>query len=65
VKVLVYTKNGLIPREKLEVKDIIEEVGNARTIATEWYLNGELVRRDAWANVYDAQSFSGEQPKIG
>jgi hypothetical protein len=62
---LVYTKNGLIPREELEVKDVIVEVGSARCIATEWYHNGELVRRDAWANVYNAQSVSGEQPKLG
>lgn len=62
---LVHTAKGLIERELLEVKDTVSEEGSARTVATEWYLNGELVRRDAWANIYAPQSISGEQVKMG
>ena len=61
---LVYTKNGLIPREELEVKDLVGETGNSRCIATEWYHNGELVRRDGWANLYTTDSVAGEQTKL-
>lgn len=62
---LVYTSAGLVPRESLEVKDVITETAGSRDIATEWYLNGELVRRDGWANLFQAQSISGEQAQVG
>lgn len=57
----VYTTKGLVERSELTVKDVVNESENARECATEWYLGGELVRRDAWVNVLRPQSISGEQ----
>lgn len=48
---LVQTTKGLIDSSKLKVKDIVTEHDNSRVIATEWYLNGELVRRDVAASI--------------
>jgi hypothetical protein len=61
---LVYTTKGLIERELLIVKDIIEEGDNYRTIATEWYLDGEMVRRDAHAMILSGQALFGDQAKM-
>ena len=47
----VQTLVGLIERERLEVSDITVEEDNARVTATEWRLDGELVRRDVHVNV--------------
>lgn len=58
---LVHTTKGLIERDRLTVKDIIDETDNSRCIATEWYLDGELVRRDGWANIYSPLPISGAQ----
>jgi hypothetical protein len=60
----VYTIKGLLPRNVLEAKDIITETDNSRCIATEWYYNGELVRRDAWANVLRTEALAGAQPQL-
>lgn len=46
----VLTIKGEVDREKLVAKDIVVENGDARVTATEWYLTGELVRRDVWVN---------------
>lgn len=62
---LVYTKDGLIERERLTVKDIVSEEDNARVTATEWYLGDELVRRDVHVNILRGQSVFGEQAKVG
>lgn len=48
---LIQTKDGLIPLEELDVRDVTELQENARVTATEWYRNGELVRRDVHVNV--------------
>ena len=61
---LVQTINGLIDRSELEVKDIIQDTDNARSIATEWYHKGELVRRDVAVSVLRGESFTGEQAAI-
>lgn len=47
----VFTIKGLVDREALEVLDIITETSNSRDIATEWYLDGELVRRDVAVSI--------------
>lgn len=59
---LVQTTEGLIDSSKLEVKDIVEYHENARVIATEWRLNGALVRRDVAGSILrspDIQSKEG------
>ena len=61
---LVYTTRGLIEIEKLDVKDIIELHDNARVIATEWRLDGELVRRDVWVSVLRGQEALPDQAKV-
>lgn len=58
----VLTKKGLIARDKLKVKDIVEEHPHCRVVATEWFdEDGELVRRDVNVNVLAGQSLTGEQ----
>lgn len=58
---MVQTKNGLIADSELQVIDHIQEDEKARYIATEWYHNGELVRRDAWVNLKQGLSMEGAQ----
>ena len=60
----IHTKNGLIEREKLVVRDLIEEHDNARVTATEWYLGDELVRRDVHVNILRGLSVAGEQASL-
>lgn len=47
----VHTKNGLVEFDRLEVRDILEVHDNARNNIVEWYLDGELVRRDVFVNI--------------
>ena len=62
---LVQTTRGLIERDTLEVRDIVEEHDNARVNATEWFLSGELVRRDVNVNVLRGVGMGGEQNAFG
>ncbi len=61
---LVHTTKGLIERDRLQVTDIIEEHDNARVVATEWHLDGELVRRDVAASILRGHALYGEQAEI-
>jgi hypothetical protein len=63
-QMLVETIKGLLPMEDLEVKDIVTVTDNSRCIATEYYYNGELVKRSAWADVLRTAAVIGEQPKL-
>ena len=58
---LVYTTKGLIPFASLQVQDIVTGTDNSREIATEWRLDGELVRRDVWVSILRGQSMGAEQ----
>lgn len=60
----VETTKGLIDRNLLEVKDIITEDDNSRAIATEWTLDGELVRRDVALSLLSGQALFGAQQEI-
>jgi hypothetical protein len=62
---LVETIKGLLPLEDLEVKDIVTVTDSSRCIATEYYYNGELVKRSAWADLLRSVPVFGEQPKLG
>lgn len=59
--VTVWTTKGLIERSRLEAKDIVFEEENARVMATEWYLDGELVRRDVNVNMLRPLDLTAEQ----
>jgi hypothetical protein len=61
---LVHTTKGLIDRDLLEVKDIITDEDNAHVIATEWFLDGELVRRDVAVSILSGQAIAGEQGEL-
>lgn len=61
---LVHTTKGLIERDQLTAKDIIEEHDNARVIATEWFMGDELVRRDVHVSVLRGHSLTGEQGRV-
>jgi hypothetical protein len=60
----VHTTKGLVERDLLTVQDIVDEGDNYRSIATEWFLNGELVRRDAAVSILSGQQLAGEQAEI-
>lgn len=60
----VHTIKGLVDRDRLVVKDIISEEPNARIIATEWFLDDELVRRDVAVSILSGQAVAGEQAEI-
>jgi len=64
MKQLVQTNVGLIERDRLVVTDIVEEYDNARVIATEWRLEGELVKRDVHASILRGHALAGEQAEI-
>lgn len=61
---VVHTTKGLIDRERLTVKDTITEGDNDRAIATEWFLDGELVRRDVAVSMLSGVAVFGEQAEI-
>ena len=61
----VHTIKGLIERSLLVATDIISEEDNARVIATEWHLDGELVRRDVAVSILAGQAVFGGQGEIG
>ena len=59
--VLVQTTAGMIPRDKLEVEDLVHETDDARVIQTSWKLDGVEVRRDATVSILRGQSLTGAQ----
>jgi hypothetical protein len=59
----VHTIKGLIDRDRLTVTDIVSEDDNSRAIATEWFLDGELVRRDVAVSSFAAR-LAGEQAEM-
>ena len=61
---LVQTTAGLLDSSQLEVKDVVEMNDMVRTTATEWYLEGEMVRRDLNINILCGHSLTGEQEVI-
>ena len=61
---MVHTTKGLIERDRLTVKDIISEDENSRAIATEWFLDGELVRRDATVSILAGLAVFGDQQEL-
>lgn len=61
---LVHTTKGLIERDRLTATDVVSEEANARVIATEWHLDGELVRRDVAVSILQGQALCGEQAEI-
>lgn len=61
---MVHTAKGLIERDRLIATDIVSEEDGARVIATEWHLDGELVRRDVAVSILRGQALSGEQAEI-
>jgi len=60
----VLTTQGLVDRDLLQVEDIVSEEPNARVIATEWFLDGELVRRDVAVSILSGQVLAGEQAEF-
>jgi hypothetical protein len=60
----VHTIKGLIDRDRLTVEDIVSEDENSRAIATEYRLDGELVRRDAWVSILSGQAIFGETQEV-
>ena len=60
----IHTTKGLIDKEQLVVKDIIDFTEDARVIATEWYLEDELVRRDVNVNILRGLDMSSKKGDV-
>lgn len=60
----VHTTKGLIERDRLEVHDTVSDEENARVIATEWLLDGEIVRRDVHVAILQGQAIFGDQAAL-
>ena len=60
----VHTTKGLVDRDLLTVTDIVSDEPNARVTATEWHLDGELVRRDVNVNILQGQAAFGDQSEL-
>lgn len=60
----VYTTKGLIDFERLEVRDVVTMEETARVTATEWYLEGELVRRDVNVSILVGHLLVPEQATL-
>lgn len=58
---VVHTAIGKIERNLLTVKDTVTEEDSCRVIATEWFLEDKLVRRDVNVNIFDGLSLEGTQ----
>jgi hypothetical protein len=61
----VQTTKGLIDRDLLTTNDIVEEGENYRSIATEWFFNGELVRRDVAVSILCGLEMAGATEGVG
>ena len=61
---LVETNKGLIERNDLTVKDVIYDEDNASEVATEWFFNNELVRRDVNVNILRGLDLAGDAEKF-
>ena len=61
---LVFTTKGELPIESLAVTDLVEYHDNARVVATEWRLDGEIVRRDVTVSVLHGMSLNSEKGEI-
>lgn len=64
VQVEVDGQLRLIDRSLLTVRDLVEEGDNFRSIATEWYLNDTLVRRDAHVMVLRTEVIGSQQAAL-
>lgn len=65
---IIETAKGLLDTNHLEVKDIVETGDNGvpfRKIATEYRLDGELVRRDVSVTALRGIESQSTQGKIG
>jgi hypothetical protein len=60
----VLTIKGLIDFDKLNVKDIVEVGDNHRKVATEWYLEDELVRRSVAVEMLRPAESAAEQGNL-
>lgn len=47
----VLTVKGPIEMDRLEIRDVVELVNNGRKVATEYRLDGELVKRTVTVDV--------------
>jgi hypothetical protein len=64
VEVEIDGRRALVERERLTVLDCVEEHDNARSVATEWRLDGKLVRRDCAVAILRTQAIGGQQMQM-
>lgn len=60
----VLTTEGEIDIERLEVKDVVEIGDNHRKVASEFYLDGKLVRRDVAVSMLRGITANATEGKI-
>lgn len=57
----VLTTKGLIDYDLLKIQDIVELVPNGRKVATEYHLDGELVKRTVTVDILTPLSFDAAE----
>jgi hypothetical protein len=60
----VITTKGLVSEDQLTTKYIETNEPKIISLAREWYLGEELVRRDVWVTVKEGQSTSNEKGSL-
>jgi hypothetical protein len=66
VEIEIDGQRALVERERLEVHDVFAgETDNSRATATEWYLDGKLVRRDCAVSILRTEAIGGAQQSMG
>lgn len=61
---MIPTTKGDVDLSELEVKDSWVFENDKRVMATEYWHQGELVRRDVWVNVFKGESM-GARGQLG
>ena len=61
----VFTTQGLIEFDLLDVRDVIELGDNYRKVATEFRFDGELVRRDVAVSMLRPVESQAEHGRLG
>lgn len=61
----VLTTKGLVEMDLLSVKDVVEIGDNHRKVASEFYLDGELVRRDVAVSMLRGLGSEATHGQIG
>lgn len=61
---LIQTTRGLLPESSLTTREVRSDGDNDIGVAREWYLGGEMVRRDAWVTLLRGLEIDAQEGNI-